>query len=400
MVEFVFFPLVDRRRPGADKAHLSDQHVKELGELIQARLADEFADARLFRAVRQDLVADDARVKVQLEHHAVFDAVLLHELLLALLRIHVHGADLEDLELLAVLADPGLLEEDRAGALFFDDRAHNDDDQNGQNTAHDTAQDIQHALQQQLQGGRVVDGSGQDRSAAHLLHELLDAVTAHGRDVVMDRDRHCVAVVHQLHDAGIRGRAVDVDRVDPLLADVIRRARKRGDHGDAADFVASALIEDRADELVAFNVVVHQARHHLLGAVRGEDHQHGAPLADRHAVLSNESFPRHAGRVSYDDVEQTSDKQQNSRVVVAHLQHEHVRRCKRQHCDTVPDRPAQLGEIVSLEHIVHRVQEHDDYGVDQRQRDRQVPVDHLRVRQFMVPQQRCQNIGGLQTDQF
>ena len=85
---------------------------KELREFIQAPVTDEVSDTFFDCAVRELLAADDSRVKVELEHHAVLYTVFFHEFGFAFFGIHVHTSELIHLEQLSALSDTGLLEED------------------------------------------------------------------------------------------------------------------------------------------------------------------------------------------------------------------------------------------------------------------------------------------------
>ena len=150
MVILVLLPLVHRGRAGADNAHISLQHVPELRKLVQGVRADKLADSGLPGSIEEDLVPDDARIEFQLEHHAVGDAVLGHKFLLPRVRVHVHRADLIDLEALAVLADTLLLIDDGTGGLSPDDRSDDQHDEQGEHAADETADDVHHALEEKL----------------------------------------------------------------------------------------------------------------------------------------------------------------------------------------------------------------------------------------------------------
>ena len=91
---------------------ISFQYIKELWEFIQTPISYKVSDTFFDCAVRELLAADDSRVKVELEHHAVLYTVFLHEFGFAFFGIHVHASELIHLEQLSVLSDTGLLEED------------------------------------------------------------------------------------------------------------------------------------------------------------------------------------------------------------------------------------------------------------------------------------------------
>lgn len=112
MMIVIALPLVLCGRSGADHAHVTHEYVEELWELIEAGFADELTDAGSMLAVRQDPVADDARVEIEFEHETAVDTVLGHVVLLALLSVRVHAADLIESELVSVPAYTGLSEYD------------------------------------------------------------------------------------------------------------------------------------------------------------------------------------------------------------------------------------------------------------------------------------------------
>ena len=64
-------------------------------------------------AVRQDFVADDTGIEVHLEHLAVTQFVIFHQLGFAGFRIHIHASELVHLEFLSVFAHTLLGKEDR-----------------------------------------------------------------------------------------------------------------------------------------------------------------------------------------------------------------------------------------------------------------------------------------------
>ena len=89
VVALVLLIFVQRRRAGANQAHIAAQHVKELRQLVDAGLADELAHL------------GDAGVVLHFKHQAVH-FVLGHQALFAFLGIHIHAAQLVDVEHTAV----------------------------------------------------------------------------------------------------------------------------------------------------------------------------------------------------------------------------------------------------------------------------------------------------------
>ena len=96
--------LARQRRARADQAHVAAQHVEQLGQLVDGVAAQ--PPARL----------GDPRVVLHLEQAGLV-AGLGVQLGEPLLGVDDHGAELEAAELLAVAADPGLPEEDRAAVV-------------------------------------------------------------------------------------------------------------------------------------------------------------------------------------------------------------------------------------------------------------------------------------------
>ena len=83
--ERVLADLARERRARPHDRHVAREHVPELRELVERGLANELAHAR------------DAGVVLDLEDRTVL-LVVAHELFEAVLRVHVHGAELHHLE--------------------------------------------------------------------------------------------------------------------------------------------------------------------------------------------------------------------------------------------------------------------------------------------------------------
>ena len=98
--------LTGQCRARADDAHFALQHIEELGQLVDAGLAQELAHP------------GDAGVVLHLEHRAVL-LIALHQVLELLLCVRAHGAELVHLEQLAVASYP-LLGENGAGTGAVD----------------------------------------------------------------------------------------------------------------------------------------------------------------------------------------------------------------------------------------------------------------------------------------
>lgn len=215
----VLFPFVHRGRAGADEAHVPFQDIEELREFVQARLADELADAGLSGPVREDPVADHARVKVQLEHHPVGHAVLLHELLFPLLRVQIHGAELVDFKLLSVFPDALLLEEDRSRRGDIDDRADHQTQQQRERAAGEPREDIKETLDHRLMRGDIAVGQGEERVAVHGFHRLLFPGKLRDLQHDVDRDANLGAGRHGLFRDLRHARKIEKHLIDPFPAD-------------------------------------------------------------------------------------------------------------------------------------------------------------------------------------
>ena len=201
MMVLVFLPFIQGWGSGTYEGHISLEHIEELGKFIETGMTDKLADAGLVGAVRENLVANDAGVEVQLEHEAVGHTVLGHELFFAFLGVHIHGAELIHFEVLAVLADALLLEEDGAGGLLFDDWPDDCDDEEGENAAHQAAQNVHHPLGEELQGRGIVGGGGDDVEAVDFFNKAFAFHIPQGNTDV-GGDGHLPALLEKRIDAG------------------------------------------------------------------------------------------------------------------------------------------------------------------------------------------------------
>src|SRR5207302_8897191 len=93
-------------RPGTNQAHLTAQHVPELGELVQADVPEETPYA--------------GEPGVVLEVQPVRILAVLAQLLDPLLGVLAHGAELEQHEPAALFAHAPLLEEHRPARIDLD----------------------------------------------------------------------------------------------------------------------------------------------------------------------------------------------------------------------------------------------------------------------------------------
>ena len=143
VLEGVLADFVRGWRPGADEAHVADEDIPELGELVDARAADDAADA------------GDAGVAPHLEDHAVGGLVPGGERGLAGLGVGAHAAELPEFEVAAVAADADLVEEDGAGAVNPDGEGDDEEKREEEDKAGGAEGDVHEAL------GDVGGGDGE-----------------------------------------------------------------------------------------------------------------------------------------------------------------------------------------------------------------------------------------------
>lgn len=250
MVAVVLVEFADGRRAGADEGHVALEDVPELREFVEARLADEAADLR------------DARVIFHLEHEAVH-FILGEELLLALLCVLVHAAELVHAELAAIFADPRLRENDRPGRVELDDRAEDDKEDAEDRKAHNRADDVECALHDR--GDHALPRAVKDEGRAAidavldlfrverlvflrphdggLTLELLDL-----REIDVDADAHADHFADNRHDEGtLIFLDLDEDLVDRLALDALKqrlRRREKCDVAEALDIRRIAAVDE------------------------------------------------------------------------------------------------------------------------------------------------------------
>ena len=167
-------------RPGAYKGHIPFKHVKELGQFVQAELADKAAEVGLAGVV----VLGPAGL---------------------LLYIDPHGAELVHHEGLFVEADALLLEDNRPGAGQFHTNGRDQHDRAGEYDQHQAADNIQPAL----------DGGVEDVVKGRLAHIDELALVQHidgrpGRQVVAVKRHHRDAGAVLITDGKGVGQLIDL----------------------------------------------------------------------------------------------------------------------------------------------------------------------------------------------
>jgi len=127
---------------GADDAHLALHHVPELGQFVEAGLADEATDA------------GDAGVVLELEVAVPFGAgvgVFFEQFLEHLLGVGHHGAELVALELAAVAAQALVAVDDLLAGGQAHQHGHRQHDHAEQDQYHGDAGEVEGALEQVFQ---------------------------------------------------------------------------------------------------------------------------------------------------------------------------------------------------------------------------------------------------------
>lgn len=206
MPPFVAHHLVGGRGSRPHEAHLPPKDVPELGELVEARLAEEPADLR------------DAGVVLHLEHRPLH-LVLGHELLLALFRVDVHGAELPAPEDPAVHPDAPLGKEERTGGVEADGEGDEGKEENREGKPDEGAGDVEAALEEELASIERLPVEGEHREPlvehAHLPPHLVALVEVEHHP---DRDPHLRHLPYPLVEPSelFRGNAEDhlVHRVE------------------------------------------------------------------------------------------------------------------------------------------------------------------------------------------
>lgn len=204
MIEFIYCG-----RPGADQAHVANQDVEKLGQLIQAGLSQESAYAR------------DAGVVFNLEHRALH-LVLCHQVLFAGLGVCVHGAEFIEAEITPVFSDPLLREKDRSRRIYLDCQSNKGSENGSDGQPHDCPDNVDDTFDEQA---AVVKGAGfigQDGEAGEGLRRLVGDDVVKIVDIYMDGDSHAFKTDNQLFNLvlGIVGK-VDEDLVDNLRLQLV-----------------------------------------------------------------------------------------------------------------------------------------------------------------------------------
>ena len=355
--------LVDSGRTGTDKGHIALQHVPELGKFVQTGLADKVADA-----------LDDPGIVVHFEHHAVLDLVLSHELLLPLFRIHIHGAELVDLELPALLAHPDLGEEDGARGLDVDDGTKDDRQHHGDEAAHQTACNVNDPLQQGLAEGDGADGGGEHVIAEDIADDPVGQLLVGVFHKDVDGDAHIQQLLGQSQRFCGIIRQVDKDLVHHLRLDVVHKALPIGRHRHVADLLTHhGLIQNhQTKELVIADGGLGDGLDHTGGSLLGGSHHDLPGVLDLAVALAQVEFVVKPQDKAQGQVDQQEDHQQPPGKIRHQLQkieqHDGDREDKQLHLS----QRIQLLQVAPLQNTVVVIQQDADDDVGQRQQDKQL----------------------------
>lgn len=280
-----------------------------------------------------------------------------------------------------------------------DHRSDDDDQEEGNETADEAADDVHDALDEVLQRGGVVDRGGQDGGPADLLRKALDAAAAHVRDVVMGWDTHHVAGVHQLQDPLVVQGGMEVDGVNPLAHDVVRGAVQVRDDGVAVDFFfVRGFAQDNARDPVIREVVTSEAVQDLLCRVRVHHHQHAGLLLFPAVVVLQEKFPEEAGQVAEDDVQDEGGEEDDAGIGGAGLDGKDKDHRDGEDIETVLYRLDKLDIVPAAGHVVQGVVQDKDQGVHEDQKEAEAAIDGSAVGPGVLAEQDRQNERQLQTE--
>ena len=270
----VLLRVLQHVRTRAHDAHVAQQHVDELRQLVDVRLAHDVAPLRLPRVVLRCL----QRVR---------------------LRVHLHAAELQAVELLSVQAVALLTEEDRTRHSDFRDDAHDDQDWDEQRAEEAQREDdVESALQHPvLYPAQRLLVQGQAGHAAHHAEvHLVVEVVVHVRHAV-EPDDVVLAVFDDRKDLVLHPRrqaAVEAPHRLTVLLQVGDHVLRRAEVGT---LLREVLVGHRveisahavADRRVAGQLVVQ--RHVVL---RAAHEHHAVPVAYPLPVLHQQPTHRQA----------------------------------------------------------------------------------------------------------
>ena len=345
MVRAVLCKFVQSRRPCPYKGHIALKDIDKLRKLVQAGLAQEPSDS------------GNPGIVLHLEHQAVH-FILLHQLLFALLRIRIHGAELVHLKNTPVTPHPFLGEKDRPRGLQLNKRPHNYSEQKQNHAPYKSAAHIQHSLQQKLSHRGHPVCIGHRIKTPELGKRLLPgSVKLRHRNLVVDGDPHLRQDFHvgqnllfplmsHRNDHLVQGSSLTV--VDQALP-----ARNYGNSLEGLIFCACAfalslffpfLHKGQPGELIAEILHILQILHQRSGKFIIRHQQQVSHLPKLPVKKGQHLFPELMNHKHQYKVQQKKIKESQTGIGVQHIQKVQDYRRPREH------------EKVALNHMHHLMQ--------------------------------------------
>ena len=232
--------------PRADEAHFPFEDVEELGQFVEAGLAQEGA------------ALGDARVVLQLEFPFPFFAgfrVACEEFFQFHVGIDAHAAEFVAVEFFAVPANAAVLEDDRSRRIFIDPESDGQEKRRQADDAERRADDVEDALDSAVvpEGQVVAKAKGDDVAVDEAFRvERRQGQAAHVGDEGDFLHQGLDAVDDVLDGFIAQSRCDDHDVLDAAFADDLFRIGKTaqmGHHGGDGRF--RRVVFEVADEIVA-----------------------------------------------------------------------------------------------------------------------------------------------------
>jgi hypothetical protein len=178
--------------PRADDRHLAEQHVEQLGQLVDRGPPDHAADGRAAVGA-----LDAARRRVLGQQHR--DVVLRPRIV-----GDPHRAELEQVERAAVAADPALAEEDRAGGGGLDRDRHRDQERRQQQDQEGRGDAVTRVLERELPALGLDGVQAEERHPADVLERRADVHALPQARDQRDLQAELVALADERHELGVR----------------------------------------------------------------------------------------------------------------------------------------------------------------------------------------------------
>src|SRR2546430_2476951 len=225
----VLLDLVRQRGARPDERHLPAQHVPQLRQLVEARLAEHAADRRHAR-IGGDL---EESGWARLEALATRLDELRHVLAMErLIRAGIHGAELQHREGLHLFADARLSEEQRPGRATLDEQRDQQEQRRQEDQQRDAAEHVHDPFDRATDLLRRIER--RRRGGGDVLRNPMDADLNRAGRVGPRADRAADAMLERARPRAGDGGHFRLDHAeDPALgkpADDVRVARRRLEH--------------------------------------------------------------------------------------------------------------------------------------------------------------------------